>query len=138
MATVDIHADIASLLWRLGLRDVQSLPWSAAQEHAKRHFPNGSNVFGELHLAMLAAAWKDRSALIASLERLRSMGESGNEAAPVAMRWTQALIGLLDSESESAREHLEACLDAAARLGGSNAQRGVVAETHAALRVPAV
>ena len=131
-------ADIASLLWRLGLREVRGLPWSEAQRHAERHFPNGSNVFGELHLTMLAAARRDRSALVTSLQRLRSMGENGNEAAPVAMRWTQALIKLLDSDSESAREHLEACLDAAVRLGGSNAQRGVVAETRAALRVPAV
>lgn len=86
---------------------------------------------------MLASVRKDRTALMNSMGRLRSMEESGHEAAPVAMRWTQALIELLDGESESAREHLEACFKEAVRLGGSHAQRGVVAETRAALRVPA-
>jgi len=65
-------ADVASLLWRLGLRKVRDLPWSTAQDHAERHFPDGSNVFGELHLTMLAAARSDRGALLAAFERLRA------------------------------------------------------------------
>ena len=101
-----------------------------------RYFPNGSNVFGELHLTMLAAARSDRGALLAAFERLRSMSENGNEGAAVAMRWTKGLIKLLDGESESAREHLDYCQAAAVRLGGSNAQRSVVSETRKALRVP--
>ena len=129
-------ADIASLLWRLGFQADRELPWATAQEHAKRHFPNGSNVFGEVHLAMLAAARRDRDALLALVERLRLMSERSNEAAPVAMRWTQALIKLLDGESESASELLDACSEAAVRLGGSHAQRSVISETRLALRLP--
>ena len=129
-------ADMASLLWRLGLEGGLELPWATAQEHAKRHFPNGSNVFGELHLTMLAAARSDRDALLAAFERLRATSGKGHEGAAVAMRWTEALIKLLDGDCESAREHLELCQAAAVRLGGSNAQRSVVSATRKALRVP--
>jgi len=129
-------ADVASLLWRLGLRNVRDLPWATAQDHAERHFPNGSNVFGELHLTMLAAARSDRGALLAAFERLRATSEKGHEGAAVAMRWTEALIKLLDGDSESAREHLDYCQAAVVRLGGSNAQRSVVSETRKALRMP--
>lgn len=129
-------ADVASLLWRMGLRDVRGLPWAAAQEHAERHFANGSNVFGELHLTMLAAARSDRGALVAAFERLRATSGKGHEGAAVAMRWTKALIKLLDGDSELAREHLDYCQAAAVRLGGSHAQRSVVSATRQALRVP--
>ena len=129
-------ADVASLLWRLGLRKVRDLPWSTAQDHAERHFPDGSNVFGELHLTMLAAARSDRGALLAAFERLRATSGKGHEGAAVAMRWTEALIKLLDGDSESAREHLDYCQAAAVRLGGSHAQRSAVSATRQALRVP--
>jgi hypothetical protein len=129
-------ADVASLLWRLGLRKVRDLPWSTAQDHVERHFPDGSNVFGELHLTMLAAARSDRGALLAAFERLRATSGKGHEGAAVAMRWTEALIKLLDGDSESAREHLDYCQAAAVRLGGSHAQRSVVSATRQALRVP--
>jgi len=117
-------------------RKVRDLPWSTAQDHAERHFPDGSNVFGELHLTMVAAACSERGALVAAFERLRTTSEKGHEGAAVAMRWTEALIKLLDGDSESAREHLDYCQATAVRLGGSNAQRSVVSETRQTLRVP--
>lgn len=53
-------ADGPSLLWRLGLRSVSGLPCAEVAQHASCHFANGSNPFGESHLAMLAAALRDR------------------------------------------------------------------------------
>ena len=129
-------ADTASLLWRLGQLGAQGLPWQMAQEHAKQYFPNGSNVFGELHLTMLAVARGDRPALVAALQRLHTISERGHAGAPVAMLWAQALIALLDGDSVSAREHLAACSERAVSLGGSHAQRGVVEQTRNLLRLP--
>ena len=129
-------ADTASLLWRLGQLGVPGLPWRMAQEHAQRHFPNGSNVFGELHLTMLAAARGDRQAVVAALERLQSISERGHAGAPVVSLWAQALLALLDGDSASARGHLEVCSEQAVRLGGSHAQRSVVEQTRNALRLP--
>jgi len=37
-------ADGPSILWRLGLRGVAALPWAAVAQHARDHFPNGSNA----------------------------------------------------------------------------------------------
>ncbi len=129
-------ADIVSLLWRLGLLGVHGLPWPVAQAHVECYYPNGSNVFGELHLTMLAAARADRAALVAAIHRLESIGESGHAGASTAIRWTQALIALLDGDRALAREHFDACSADAIRLGGSHAQRRVVEQTREELRLP--
>lgn len=129
-------ADIASLLWRLGLRGIPALPWAVARVHAERHFPKGSNVFGELHLAMLAAAHADGEGLDASLARLGRIADGGQAGAPAAMQWVRALRLLLDREPQAARGPLEACIKDAVRLGGSNAQRCVLAQTLERLALP--
>lgn len=129
--------DLISLLWRLGLLGVQGLPWALAMTHAERHFPNGANVFGELHLTMLAAASADRPKLEASLHRLQVIRENGHAGAATAMRWAQSLLALLDDDRSAAREHLDACCEQAACLGGSHAQRSVVDQTRQALHLPA-
>ena len=59
-------SDAASMLWRLHLLGRQGLPWSAAAAYCERYFPNGGNVFAELHLAMLAAGPGDRAGLNAN------------------------------------------------------------------------
>ncbi len=129
-------ADTASLLWHLGLAGASGLPWAMAQQHAERHFSKGSNVFGELHLAMLAAARQDRQALHAVRQRLETIGGSGHEGASVAVHWVQALLALLDGQTDSARVHLDACCADAVRLGGSHAQRSVITHTLDVLRLP--
>ena len=131
-------ADMASLLWRLGLRGQPALPWALAQEHAERHFPKGANVFGELHLAMLAAVRADRDALDAALERLSRIADTGQQGAPVAMQWVGALRAMLDDDRAAARGLLDACCQDAVRLGGSNAQRNVIGLTRETLRIPMI
>ena len=128
--------DIGSLLWRLGLCGVEGLPWKIAHAHAEHHFPSGSNVFGELHLTMLAAARSDRHGLDAALQRLERLSEGGHAGAPVALRWAQALIALLDHDRALAWDHLSACSKESVRLGGSHAQRSIVEQTRDALRLP--
>lgn len=129
-------ADIVSLPWRLGIAGVGGLPWAHAHAHAERHFPEGSNVFGELHLAMLAAMRSDRDALAAVARRAEAIGQRGHEGSAVLVHWTRGLMGLLDGDESSAREHLNACAQGAVRLGGSRAQRDIVEQTRRALRIP--
>ena len=128
-----VLADIASILWRMQLRGIAGLPWDAAHALAARHFAQGSNAFGEIHLAMLAAQRADRDALAASLERLRALEEKGYEGARAAGEWVKALMATLDDERGMAREHIEACRQEAVRMGGSHAQRGIVDITLEAL-----
>ena len=128
--------DIVSLLWRLGLLKVAALPWALAQQHVAKYFPQGSNVFGEIHCAMLAAATRDTNALEAVQQRLQRLSDGGHAGAPVAQQFALGLSALLNSDEATARAHLDACMQDRVRLGGSHAQRDVVELTRDALRVP--
>ncbi len=127
--------DTASLLWRLGLHGASGLPWPAAQGHAERHFAQGSNVFGEVHLALLAAARRDGAALSSGLARLDRTAGRGHEGAPVAATFVQALQAMLRHDDADAALHWPQCLAELPRIGGSHAQRSVVELTHAAGRL---
>jgi tetratricopeptide (TPR) repeat protein len=130
-------ADTASLLWRLGLRGVTGLPWQAAQRHATRHFAQGSNVFGEVHLALLAAARRDDEAFSAASARLDKAAGRGHEGAPVAAAFVRALQAMQRGDAADAGRQWRQCLPELARIGGSHAQRSVVDLTHAAGRLAA-
>jgi hypothetical protein len=127
--------DTASLLWRLGLQGASGLPWQAAQRHAERHFAQGSNVFGEVHLALLAAARRDHAALSAGLARLDRTAGRGHEGAPVAAAFVRALQAMLQHDDVDADRQWQQCLRELPRIGGSHAQRAVVELTHAAGRM---
>jgi len=129
-------ADIVSLLWRLGLRGTRSAAWSAAREHARIFFSKGSNPFGELHLAMLAAAYHERGELEACERRLESLARSGHDGAAVVRHWVVGLKALIDGDTPKASKEFDACRAELPRIGGSHAQRGIVEETCGALRVP--
>jgi hypothetical protein len=129
-------ADGPSLLWRLGLRNVAGLPWAEVAQHASARFPNGSNPFGELHLAMVAAALRDRGALAECGKRLERLAAAGSLGARAGLAWVAGLQELMDDDREAGERHLRECEEEAVRLGGSNAQRSVVAETRQACRIP--
>ena len=131
-------ADIVSLPWRFGLLGVAGVPWALAQQHVEKYFPNGSNPFGELHLAMLAAARQDRAGLAASVQRMQASAAAGHEGGRVVSQWGQALLALLDHDDGTARGLLDTCSAEAVRLGGSHAQREVIELTRAAMRIPVV
>jgi hypothetical protein len=128
--------DVVSLSWRLGLQDTRGLPWARVAALAQRHFATGSNVFGELHLAMLAAARRDLGALGACETRLRARGERGHAGAVTAAHWAAGLGALARGERDAAAEALAACRADLPRVGGSHAQRTVVEVTQAALALP--
>jgi len=130
-------ADGPSLAWRLGLRSVAGLPWAEIAQHASAHFANGSNPFGELHLAMVAAVLRDRDALARCSKRLEHMVAAGSSGARAAQGWVAGLRGLMDDDEDSGVRSLLECEEGAVRLGGSNAQRSIIAQTRQAGRIPA-
>lgn len=130
-------ADIVSLPWRLALLGVSGVPWSLAEQHVAKHFPKGSNPFGELHLAMLAAVRKQRAALSASVQRMRVSADAGHAGARVVSQWGEALLASLDGDEARFRTLLDAVWAESARVGGSHAQRDVINLTRTAGRVPA-
>ena len=131
-----VLADIASLLWRMGLHGIRPLPWAEAQRLAAEHFHRGSNPFGEIHLAMLAAAGRDRAGLDAVARRLQVAAENGHQGAAAALHWTKALQALTEDDQAGARHHLDACRRDVVRLGGSHAQRTIVEDTLKTLARP--
>jgi tetratricopeptide (TPR) repeat protein len=129
-------ADVPSLLWRLALHGVRDLPWGAALEHARKYFPDGSNAFGEFHIAMLAAAHRDMRDLEACCERLDRLAKNGSLGASAAASWARALQSLIDGPLTASAGHFGACEANAVRLGGSHAQRSVISLTRQASRIP--
>jgi hypothetical protein len=129
-------ADATTILWRLALLGERGLPWARAGEHVSRHFANGTNPFGELHVCMVAAAHRDAAALRASRDRLERMEREGHLGARAALEWSLALEALMEGDASEATLHFAACEADAIRLGGSNAQRSIIAATHRAMRVP--
>lgn len=132
--------DIASLPWRLGLLGRSGLPWELARQHAEQHFPTGSNPFGEVHLAMLAAAGRDAPALRRSRDRLQAQAEAGQAGATSAMQWIDGLLALmaqpLDPDGVT-HKAFDDCLAQCVRLGGSHAQRSVIELSRSAMALPA-
>lgn len=129
-------ADGAAILWRLALRGERALPWARVGEHVSRHFPNGTNPFGELHVCMMAAAARDAEGLRASRDRLARMAGDGHLGARAAFDWSLALDALIAGDASAADLHFAACEANAIRLGGSNAQRSIIAATRQAMFVP--
>jgi hypothetical protein len=129
-------ADGASLLWRLGLRSVSGLPWTEVARHLSTHFANGSNPFGELHLAMVAAALRDRDALARCSLRLETLVAGGSPGARAALAWVAGLQSFIKDDPIAGMRSLRECEEEAVRLGGSNAQRSIIAQTLQAGRIP--
>jgi hypothetical protein len=129
-------ADASAILWRLALRGERALPWARLGEHVARHFPNGTNPFGELHVCMMAAAAGDAAALRASRDRLERMAGDGHLGARAALDWSLGLDALIAGDGSAADLHFAACEANAIRLGGSNAQRSIIAATRQARFVP--
>ena len=121
--------DTTSLLWRLKLRGLGDLNWSAAGKFAQDKFANGGNVFAELHLAMLAAGTGQRNALNDCRLRLQKHADAGHGGAPSALAWVNGLAAWLNRDVLTARHALTECVKDSVRLGGSHAQRTIIERT---------
>lgn len=121
--------DTTSLLWRLKLQGLTDLSWRTAEKFAQDKFANGGNVFAELHLAMLAAGTAQHNALSACRLRLQRYADSGHGGAPSALAWVDGLASWLACDVAKARQALSECAKHSVTLGGSHAQRTVIART---------
>jgi len=125
-------SDCASLLWRLaayGHAAPEAL-WDDAAAYASQKFPKSSLPFIDVHVALLAAATRNRAVLeerLAVIERRLADGKLA--AGPVVPRIFWAMNAFAGEDYAACVRHLEPVLDEVVRIGGSHAQREIVEDT---------
>jgi hypothetical protein len=129
------RVDAASLLWRLELAGVDvGDRWRPVAEAWMRHVDDHVSAFNDLHLALAAARSPDASdagRVRASLDAYQRLGAGDNHRVTVEVG--RALIdGMLAFAAGAYAEAIDALSSArneAIRIGGSHAQRDIVAQT---------
>jgi hypothetical protein len=82
---------------------------------------------------MLAAGTRQIDALNACRARLQKYADAGHGGASSALAWVEGLASWLTSDIATARNALTECLKNSVTVGGSHAQRTVIAKTLAAI-----
>src|SRR5262245_28972517 len=124
--------DAAALLWRYDLygleRPVGSRQVVAA--FARTAFPRAGISFADVHCALAYAAADDGEALTRLSTQLRERLAQGKvPAGEVVLAVIEAIAAFGRGDYEDAVQHLEPVVEQVVRVGGSNAQREVFADT---------
>jgi hypothetical protein len=129
---LNVMSDCAALLWRLSAygHAVPSGLWAQAEAYATTHFPRTSLPFVEMHMALLAAATQNATALDERLRAIEQRLASGKfPAGPAVPKICRALRAFADEDFAGCTHELEPVLDDVVRIGGSHAQREIVEDT---------
>lgn len=126
-------ADSASFLWRwqlYGAAPTLDQEWVEVAAHARRHFPEASLAFADLHAGLAEAAIRDSDGVQTRIGGLHGLAEAGRlppgKAAPALCAGAAAFAR---GEHAEAAQVLEAALAELPRIGGSHAQREVFEDT---------
>jgi hypothetical protein len=125
-------SDCASLLWRLSAygHRVPDTLWAEAENYARTHFPKSSLAFVEMHMALLAAATRNKAALEQRLQALeRRLADGKLAAGPVVGQVCRALDAFAGEDYAACVRQLEPALADVVRIGGSHAQREIIEDT---------
>jgi len=131
--------DAAALLWRYDLYGLQRPPGAheVVAAFAAHTFPRAGITFADVHCALAYAVAGNTEALTQLTTQLRERLAQGKvPAGEVVPAIIEALAACAHGDYEGAIQHLEPVADQVVRVGGSNAQREVFADTllHAYLR----
>ncbi len=126
-------ADSASFLWRwqlYGASPELDQEWAEVAAHARKHFPQASLAFADLHAALAEAAMGDDLAARNRVAGLKDLA-GANRLPPgaVAPALCEAAAAFARREPAEAARVLEAALADLPRIGGSHAQREVFEDT---------
>ena len=131
-ATLD-RVDAAALLWRLELEGVDvGDRWGPVAKAWMTHVDDRLLAFNDLHLAIAAARSPeadDLPRLLASLEAVPGSGDNAEVMARVGRRLIDGFIAFARGEYGRAVDAILPVRYDAVRIGGSHAQRDVVALT---------
>jgi hypothetical protein len=129
---INVVSDAASLLWRLRAygHTVPDGLWEQAAAYAEPVFAQPGFPFADVHMALLAAATGDRSAVERRAAALTDLVEAGTLAAgPVVPAICRAALAFAEEDYAGCVRILEPVAAEAVRIGGSGAQREIVEDT---------
>src|ERR1700736_4919948 len=120
-------ADSASFLWRwrlYGAAPPLDQQWGEVAAHARRHFPQASLAFADLHAALAEAATGDDEFVQRRIGGLHYLARDGRlPSGNVAPALCAGAAALARGANAEAARLLEAALADLPRIGGSHAQR---------------
>jgi hypothetical protein len=126
---VNVVSDTASFLWRLqayGHRVPAGL-WAAAANYSEAFFQTAGFAFADVHMAILAAAIGDRTAVEQRAEALTGLIEAGAlNAGPVVPAICRAALAFVQDDHAGCARILEPVTAEVVRIGGSGAQREMI------------
>ena len=129
---LNVMSDCAGLLWRLSAYGhvVPSELWREAEDYARRYFPKSSLPFADVHMALLAAATGETSALEDRLRAIEQRLSDGKlPAGPVVPKICRAARAFAGGDAAGCATLLEPVLGDVVRIGGSHAQREIIEDT---------
>jgi hypothetical protein len=129
---LNVMSDGASLLWRLAAYGyaVPADLWEDVDTYANGHFPKSSLPFVDVHMALLAAAIHNQSALEARLRTIEQRLADGRLAAgPVVPAICRAMNAFAGDDYAGCVRELGPVLQEVVRIGGSHAQREIIEDT---------
>jgi tetratricopeptide (TPR) repeat protein len=122
-------ADSASFLWRwrlYGAAPPLDPQWGEVAAHARRHFPEASLAFADLHAALAEAATDDDEFVQRRIGGLHHLAQDGRlPPGNVAPALCAGAAAFARGENGEAARLLEAAIADLPRIGGSHAQREV-------------
>lgn len=129
---VNIVSDTSSFLWRMQAygHAVPAGMWDDAARYASGYFKDAGFPFADFHMALVAAATSDSSAVEKRVNALNQLIQEGKlPAGPVVPEICRAALAFAEEQYSLAANILEPVAHDVVRIGGSGAQREIVEDT---------
>jgi len=135
---LNMVTDCASFLWRAELANQPApggaagaqIEWDTVRRSARQYFPKAGVTFADVHVALACIASGDRPGLGELRAQLSERLAADKLAAgPAVLSLVDGLAAYRDADWPRAVRELEAALPETVRIGGSRAQRDLVALT---------
>jgi hypothetical protein len=126
---VNVVSDTASFLWRLKAygHTVPAGLWEDAAAYSGSYFQKAGFAFADVHMALLAAATGDKSAVEERVKAQMALIETGAlPAGPVVPAVCRAALAFADEDYAACARILEPVAAEVVRIGGSGAQREMI------------
>jgi hypothetical protein len=131
--TLNVATDGPAFLWRAALagQAIQPELWREIDAYVRQSFPKPGIAFVDVHRAMAMVAAEDRDGLATLVAELQQRAAKA-PTADVVPRIATGLAAYAKGDWAAAISTLEPVLRETVRIGGSRAQRDIVANTLAA------